>query len=438
MSVKNVIWKLLSGLSSLRFSIMLLLLLASISVVGTLIEQDQSLAYYQFNYPESKPVLLLITWKQILALGLDHVYSNYFFVVLLLLFFLSLLLCTFSTQLPILKHARQWNFIYSQTSLKRKFCYNQSNSNSLINFVYVLNLNSYYVFHKGSAIYSYKGLLGRIAPIFVHLGIIFTLVGSLFGFMGGFVVQEMVPNGEVFHIQNTIKYGPYSIIPYNVLGRVNDFFVLFNNDQSIKQFFSNISILNHQGHVVFSKLVAVNSPLKFKGVTFYQTDWRVNALRVQIGTAELLTRVLQESPNNSLGHRVWVSNLIIGKDHKVSIVIPDLESRVLIYDDTAKLITQTEYGSWNVIYGVPIVFKDLMLSTGLQIKVDPGLYIAYSAFLVLMISIVVSYVSYSQIWANQCKQCIDFSGSTNRAFLSFEDEVVQIYQKYRSLSRFLD
>jgi len=272
--IKNLIWKFLRYISSLRFSISLLLLLASVSILGTIIEQDQLLEYYKFNYPQTKPVMYFISWKQILFLGLNHVYSTYWFFIILFVFFLSLAVCTFSTQLPIFKHSRQWSFLYNLQSLEKRTGYSQSNSSSLINFIYVLNLNNYYIFHKGKTIYAYKGILGRIAPIFVHISIILAFLGSVFGFTNGFTAQEMVPNGEIFHIQNIIKSGRFSVISNNVIGKVNDFFVTFNSDKSIQQFFSYVSILDHKGKEIYKNSISVNAPLQLDGLIFYQTDWQ--------------------------------------------------------------------------------------------------------------------------------------------------------------------
>jgi len=154
--IKNLIWKFLRYISSLRFSISLLLLLACVSILGTIIEQDQLLDYYKLNYPETRPVMYFITWKQILFFGLNNVYSTYWFFIILFVFFLSLAVCTFSTQLPIFKHARQWSFFYNVESLEKKTGYSQLNYTSLINFIYVLSFNNYSIFHKGKTIYAYK------------------------------------------------------------------------------------------------------------------------------------------------------------------------------------------------------------------------------------------------------------------------------------------
>ena len=435
MYFKNVVWKFAKYISSLRFSISLFLLLASVSVLGTIIEQDQTLDYYRLNYPDNKPFLFFVTWKTIMFSGLNHLYSTYWFCSILFLFFLSLLLCTFSTQLPILKQARQWKFLYSKEFLAQKKLYSQSKSSSLMNFVYLLNFNYYYTFHKGKAVYAYKGLLGRIAPIFVHMSIIITLVGSVLGATGGFVVQEMIPNGEIFHVQNIVKAGYLSLLPPDFVGKVNDFFVTFNDDLSVQQFFSNILLLDNNGRTLCDKSVSVNFPLRFNGLTFYQTDWQVNALRFQVGSDKYLVKSLQKVKiDNKITSFVWFCDLMLDKKHEIFIVVPDLSNSLLIYDHDRFLVTTTQYGVWNIVYGVPIVFKDLMVSTGLQIKMDPGLYISYLGFLILIVSIIVSYISYSQIWMSKQDKILSLSGTTNRAFIFFEREFIRIYKKYTYLS----
>jgi len=435
--IKNFIWKFFRYISSLRFSISLLLLISLVSIIGTVIEQDKLLDYYKLNYPEARPVMYFLTWKNILFFGLNHVYSTYWFFIILFVFFLSLAICTFSTQLPIFKQARQWSFFDNIKSLEKKKGYNQSKYSSLINFIYVLNFNNYSIFHKGKTIYAYKGIMGRIAPIFVHISIILAFIGSVFGFTNGFIAQEMIPEGEIFHVQNIIKAGRFSFIAKDKLGKINDFFVTFNQDKSIQQFFSDVSIIDNEGKVIVKKYISVNSPLRLYGLTFYQTDWQINALRLRIGYNHVLVKALQKvNIGNLPSGSSWICNLQLDDTHNISILIPDLLDKLLIYDNNGLLITTMTYGQWTILYGIPVVFKDLISSTGLQVKIDPGIYLAYSGFFILMISIAVSYTSYSEIWASKYKQKLSFSGNTNRAFVAFEDELVKIYNNYLVLSNF--
>ena len=43
-------------LADLRFSIFILLLISFCSIIGTVIEQDQSIETYKLNYPLTKPI----------------------------------------------------------------------------------------------------------------------------------------------------------------------------------------------------------------------------------------------------------------------------------------------------------------------------------------------------------------------------------------------
>ena len=70
----------------------------------------------------------------------------------------------------------------------------------------------------------------------------------------------------------------------------------------------------------------------------------------------------------------------------------------------------------------PITLLEIISSTGLQIKTDPGIPIIYLGFFFLMISTLISYITYSQIWIIQKNQQIFIGGTTNRAIFDFELE----------------
>jgi cytochrome c biogenesis protein len=102
--------KIFRFLADLRFSIFILLLISFCSIIGTIIEQDQSIETYKLNYPLTNPVFGFLTWDRILQFGLDHVYKTWWFFTLIFLFGISLISCTFLQQLPSLKIARRCQF----------------------------------------------------------------------------------------------------------------------------------------------------------------------------------------------------------------------------------------------------------------------------------------------------------------------------------------
>jgi len=46
---------------------------------GTVIEQGQSVEFYQANYPEHPALFGFLTWKVLLTVGWDHVYRTWWF-----------------------------------------------------------------------------------------------------------------------------------------------------------------------------------------------------------------------------------------------------------------------------------------------------------------------------------------------------------------------
>ena len=68
---------------------------------------------------------------------------------------------------------------------------------------------------------------------------------------------------------------------------------------------------------------------------------------------------------------------------------------------------------------------EILSSTGLQIKTDPGIPVIYSGFLFLMVSTLISYITYSQIWIIKKNQKLFIGGITNRALFDFELEFLK-------------
>lgn len=52
---------------------------------------------------------------------------------------------------------------------------------------------------KNSSMYAFKGLAGRVAPIGVHLSMLFAVAGMTWGIVGGFKGSAMVPTVSRAH-----------------------------------------------------------------------------------------------------------------------------------------------------------------------------------------------------------------------------------------------
>jgi cytochrome c biogenesis protein len=405
-------------LADLRFSIFILLLISFCSIIGTIIEQDQSIEIYKLNYPLTNPVFGILTWDRILQFGFDHVYKTWWFFTLIFLFGISLISCTFLQQLPSLKIARRCQFFRTTGQFYRLKISTTLNNFSFNKILSRIKKNKYSIFQQKNIIYCYKGLTGRIAPIIVHFSMILVLVGTIIGSLFGFKAQEIVPKTETFHIQNILNNGQLTVVP-RISARINDFWITYTKNKTISQFYSDISILDNQGNETNRKTISVNYPLISDSVYYYQTDWNLIGLRFQNLKNEIVEYPLINVNQNKIW-LTWISNNSSLNDGIVTI-IDNLEGYCSVYNENGQFLGNIELNE-TVNFKVPLTLLEIISSTGLQIKTDPGIPIIYSGFFFLMLSTLISYITYSQIWIIQKNQQIFIGGNTNRAVFEFELE----------------
>lgn len=81
--------------------------LLNLNFSGTVIDQGETPDFYFQKYPEENPAFGFFTWRWVLSLGFDHVYSSPVFLGMLALLAMSLMACTYTTQIPLVRVARR-------------------------------------------------------------------------------------------------------------------------------------------------------------------------------------------------------------------------------------------------------------------------------------------------------------------------------------------
>ncbi|MEB3295277.1 MAG: cytochrome c biogenesis protein [Synechococcales bacterium] len=428
----------LPALANLQFAIFLLLVIALFSIAGTVIEQGQSIAFYQANYPEHPALFGFLTWKVLLAIGLDQVYRTWWYLSLLVLFGSSLMACTFKRQLPALKWFTRDQKLYSHPRQFQKFALSAELDQPGIDAIaQLLEQRNYRLVQQGNQIYARKGIIGRIGPIIVHISMLVILLGGIVGALTGFISQEIVPSGDTFKIQNVTDAGPFSStqIPKDWSVKVNRFWIDYLPSGEIDQFYSDLSVLNQAGEEVDRKTIHVNEPLRYRGVTMYQADWSIAAIDVKFNNSPVLRFPMGrlKIPEG----RLWGTFVPIKPDLSdgVSLIVKDMQGLVLVYGMDGKLIATVRKGMAVEVKGIKLAIADIIGSTGLQIKADPGIPIVYLGFALMMLSVLMSYVSHSQIWALWQDGKLYLGGITNRAQVTFEREFLSILDQVVSTSK---
>ena len=413
-------------LADLRFSIFILLLISFCSILGTIIEQDQSIEIYKINYTLTNPIFGILTWDRILKLGLNHVYSTWWFFLLIFSFGLSLILCSFLQQLPSLKIARRCQFFRKTKQFYRLKISTILNNFSFRKILSRIKKNKYSIFQQKNIIYCYKGLIGRIAPIIVHFSMILILLGTILSAFFGFKSQEIIPKTETFHIQNILNNGQLTIIP-KTSARINDFWITYTKNKTVSQFYSDISILDNKGNEKNRKTISVNYPFISNNIYYYQTDWNLIGLRFKTLNNEIIEYPLINILNNQ--NKVWLTWVSTNQqiNNGIITIIDNVQGYCSIYNEIGQFLGNIELNE-SVNFRNLISLLEIINSTGLQIKIDPGIPLIYIGFFFLMVSTLISYITYSQIWIIQKNQKLFIGGNTNRAIFEFELEFFKFIQ----------
>jgi cytochrome c biogenesis protein len=261
------------------------------------------------------------------------------------------------------------------------------------------------------------------------------LAGAIMGAMTGFVAQEMVPSGDTFQVKNILEAGAWSQaqIPKDWSVRVNRFWIDYTPKGEIDQFYSDLSVLDSGEKEVDRQTIYVNKPLRYRGVTFYQTDWAIAAVQVRLNKSPVFQLPMAKLNTGGSG-RIWGTWIPTKPDlsEGVFLLAKDLQGTTLVYDAQGKLISTVRAGTATEVNGVKLTLVDIIGSTGLQIKADPGIPLVYTGFGLLMLSVMMSYVSHSQIWALQKDGLLYVGGKTNRAQVAFERELIEVFDRLQT------
>ena len=174
-----IIW-----LSSLKVAIVLIILIAIGSSIGTAVPQNEPVSTYITNY-QSNQLFGFLNGELLLMLQFDHVYSSIWFLILLALLSLSLIICSWRRQWPNLKKAMLF-IDYKDSKQIQKLAISQTvdikrSSNEIHKLEKYLTNNGWQVQNNSSRLSARKGLIGRVGPPLVHFGLILLIFGATLG-----------------------------------------------------------------------------------------------------------------------------------------------------------------------------------------------------------------------------------------------------------------
>jgi cytochrome c biogenesis protein len=119
-------------------------------------------------------------------------------------------------------------------------------------------------------IYGEKGRLSRLGVYIVHMSVIFLLVGGLVGSFFGFEGFVNIPEGEATDTIRLRNTGALQRLDFTI--RCDDFSLTLYESGAPKEYRSALTILEN-GKAVLEKEIIVNDPLRYHGINIFQSSY---------------------------------------------------------------------------------------------------------------------------------------------------------------------
>ena len=418
-------------ISDLRVAIVLLLVIAITSGVGTAIPQREPADLYHRLY-DPQPWLGLLNGDGVLALQLDHVYSSGWFLGLLAWLALALLLCSWRRQWPALQAALRWIDYstprqLSKLSVAETFTTDTPKA-SLAQLAGLLQRQGWQIQRHDDRLAARKGLLGRVGPLLVHAGMVVLMLGAAWGALGGQRAEQYLAPGRSLELMDSRGSSQLTLA-------LDHFSIQRDPAGRPEQFTSQLRILEGDGSggsLLKQAEISVNHPLRFQGVTLYQADWALATISLQLGKSPLLELPLQSFPQ--LGEQIWGIVLPTRPDgsEPVLLSLGSEQGPVEIYGaDGISLARLAPGGAAVEVKGLPIRVESVLPASGILLKRDPGVPLVYAGFAIALAGGGLSLLATRQLWAiaeqpaGQAGQ-LHVAGLCNRNLTGFAAELPQI------------
>ncbi|MEB3333000.1 MAG: cytochrome c biogenesis protein ResB [Synechococcaceae cyanobacterium] len=415
--------RLIAWISDLRLAILLLVLIAAASGLGTLIPQREAEELYHRLY-DTSPWLGLLRADAVLALQLDHIYSSSWFLALLAWLGLALVLCSWRRQWPALQAALRWIDYQtprqlSKLSVAESLACPQPEQ-ALQSLEELLRARGWQLRPQPGRLAARRGSSGRVGPLLVHTGLVLLLVGAAWGTLGGQRLEQFLAPGRELELLDSRGLSQLTV-------RLEEFAINRDPAGRPEQFTSQLNLIPPDPQATpLAATISVNHPLRYRGITLDQADWALAAIQLQLGRSPVLQLPLQSFPQ--LGEQVWGLVLPTRPDgsEPVLLSLTSEQGPVQVFGSDGALIGQIAPGGDPLeVKGLPIRVSGVLAASGILLKRDPGVPLVYAGFAVALLGGGLSLVATRQLWAiaDAANGRLHVAGLCNRNLTGFAEEL---------------
>lgn len=430
---KTVVDRIWDFFASVKLAIIIFAVLSITSIIGTIIEQNAE--------PERNiklltkffgPTLAPTAFRIFDSLGFMDMYHSWWFITILILFSSNLIICSVDRLPKIMKLVREPvkplpEEHFKGFGIKREIVLKgrpekvKATVETAVKKILGLNPSEIKE-DRGFQLFSQKGSFTRLGVYITHFSILIILAGAVIGIFFGFKGFLNLPEGEVSNVAFT-RNGHEVPLGFNI--RCDDFNVDFYGNSDMPKEYSSILTVIDNGQEVLKKRIEVNVPLKYKGITFYQSSYGIVP-----GSGERSQFIFRITPSGGKTEEV---RLRFGETFKIpgtdiSGKIEDFSPAIAFDQTTGRPFTYAEQmsnpavyisfsekgkpkyggwilkrhpGTWNLPEGHIVEFVDLwgIQYTGLQVRRDPGVWVVYLGCIIMAFGLYIAFfMSHRRLW----------------------------------------
>ena len=443
----NMVWRFFA---SVRLALFTLLILATTSIIGTLIPQKNPPEFYIEAFGQR-------TAQFFQMLDVPDMYNSWWFISLLLLFSINLIVCTID-RLPNVWQMVVMNNLDTDPERLEKMPHRQvfharGDAATLADTAATLLAKNGWKAQMaskpaGPLLFSQKNAWSRLGVYAVHFSILVIFAGAILGSTLGFKAGVMLPEGRV--TDTVYETGTGNPLPLGFTLRCDNFNVSFYADGATpKEFRSDLSVLENGKVTIDKRPIIVNDPLSYKGITFYQSSYEpMQGFNVVITNKATKTSQTFQIP---FGQKInWKEGGI-----DFGVINQEVRSRmgdvnrlkVWFFDGQGEpSIFWMDNNATQTISRPAATYEfeaSQVYATGLQVAKDPGVWTVYAGCILMLIGLYVAFfLSHRRIWvyitreeaADRCRILVCGASSKNK--IAFEKEFTALVDSFTHDSTF--
>lgn len=455
--------------ASIRLTVVVLLSLAVLSIIGTLIPQNQNPADDFHHYGAFVYNLLSI-------LDIFDMYHAWWFQCLILILAVNIIVCSIdrlrSTWSIIFVRSPQFNLgVFRQRKSRCEFQHN-GDFGTLAPLIRKQVAASFcrgdeVVVDEGFALTAEKGRWTRLGVYAVHLSVVVLLIGALAGSIFGFEGYAEIIEGQrtdVVQLSGSVRQ---ITLPFVI--QCDDFEVKFyKGSRRPEEFRSSLSIIEND-RMVLQKDIRVNDPLRYRGINIFQSNYgQTGASTANVDPSKPLRSNLELNFRSAASGMIYSETTSLGQtlelpeglgtfkleryepaaEYKGSPVGPSLVGTLTPKNGPPEsVLLPLNYPGFDIMRRGTVLVTVANIAptrtpqfyTGLRITKDPGAWVVYIGFVLMIAGCAVTFFMSHQRLVVEVQPGADgirvmVSGTANKNKIGFQQKVRQIAEQLEKIS----